>query len=74
LEKIKKSVVAGSGAKGHGSSNYSQRHSLDIILNKLKDLHEKRKMKACKPCILPEEYVTKGWTGEKPEEGSRNEI
>jgi len=48
-----------------GPCEYGDRTGLDIMVNKLKDLHAKYGMEMYKPCPLLEEYVSKGWTGKK---------
>jgi enoyl-CoA hydratase/3-hydroxyacyl-CoA dehydrogenase len=52
-----------------GPCEYADRTGLDIVLNKLKELHAKYNMEMYKPCPLLEEYVAKGWTGKKAGKG-----
>ena len=52
-----------------GPCEYGDRTGLDIIMNKLKELHDKYSMEMYKPCPLLEDYVAKGWTGKKAERG-----
>jgi len=52
-----------------GPCEYADRTGLDIMLNKLKEMHNKHNMEMYKPCPLLEEYVNKGWTGKKGERG-----
>lgn len=52
-----------------GPCEYADRTGLDIMLNKLKEMHNKYNMEMYKPCPLLEEYVNKGWTGKKAERG-----
>ena len=52
-----------------GPCEYADRTGLDIMLNKLKEMHNKHNMEMYKPCLLLEEYVNKGWTGKKAERG-----
>ena len=52
-----------------GPCEYADRTGLDIMLNKLKEMHNKHNMEMYKPCPLLEEYVNKGWTGKKAERG-----
>ncbi len=52
-----------------GPCEYADRTGLDIILNKLKEMHNKHKTEMYKPCPLLEEYVNKRWTGKKAERG-----
>ncbi len=52
-----------------GPCEYADRTGLDIVLNKLKELHAKYNMEMYKPCPLLEEYVSKGRTGKKAGRG-----
>jgi enoyl-CoA hydratase/3-hydroxyacyl-CoA dehydrogenase len=52
-----------------GPCEYADRTGIDIILNELKELHEKYGMEMYVPCPLLEEYVGKGWTGKKAGRG-----
>jgi enoyl-CoA hydratase/3-hydroxyacyl-CoA dehydrogenase len=52
-----------------GPCEYADRTGIDVILNKLKELHSKYNMEMYKPCSLLEDYVSKGWTGKKAGRG-----
>jgi enoyl-CoA hydratase/3-hydroxyacyl-CoA dehydrogenase len=52
-----------------GPCEYADRTGLDVVLNKLKELHAKYNMEMYKPCPLLEEYLAKGWTGKKAGKG-----
>ena len=52
-----------------GPCEYADRTGLDIVLNKLKELHAKYNMEMYKPCPLLEEYFSKGRTGKKAGRG-----
>jgi len=52
-----------------GPCEYADRTGLDIVLNKLKELHAKYNMEMYKPCPLLEEYVSKGRMGKKAGRG-----
>jgi len=52
-----------------GPCEYADRTGLDVIVNKLRELHAKHNMEMYKPCPLLEEYVGKGWTGKKAGKG-----
>jgi enoyl-CoA hydratase/3-hydroxyacyl-CoA dehydrogenase len=52
-----------------GPCEYADRTGLDIVLNKLKELHAKYNMEMYKPCPLLGEYLAKGWTGKKAGKG-----
>lgn len=52
-----------------GPCEHADKTGLDVVLNKLKELHEKYNMEMYKPCPLIEEYVNKGWTGKKAGKG-----
>jgi enoyl-CoA hydratase/3-hydroxyacyl-CoA dehydrogenase len=52
-----------------GPCEYADRLGLDVVVNKLKELHAKYNMEMYKPCPLLEEYVSKGWTGKKVGKG-----
>ncbi len=52
-----------------GPCEYADRAGLDVVVNKLKELHAKYDMEMYKPCPLLEEYVNKGWTGKKSGRG-----
>ena len=52
-----------------GPCEYADRTSLDVILNKLKELHAKYNMEMYKPCPLLEDYISKGWAGKKTGRG-----
>jgi enoyl-CoA hydratase/3-hydroxyacyl-CoA dehydrogenase len=52
-----------------GPCEYADRTGIDVMLNKLKELHGKYGMEMYKPCPMLEEYVGKGWTGKKAGRG-----
>jgi enoyl-CoA hydratase/3-hydroxyacyl-CoA dehydrogenase len=52
-----------------GPCEYADRTGLDVVLNKLKELHAKYNMEMYKPCPRLEEYVAKSWTGKKAGKG-----
>lgn len=52
-----------------GPCEYADRTGLDVMVNKLKELHGKYKMEMYKPCPLLEEYVNSGRTGKKAGKG-----
>jgi enoyl-CoA hydratase / 3-hydroxyacyl-CoA dehydrogenase len=52
-----------------GPCEYADRTGLDVMLNKLKELHAKYGMEMYKSCPTLEEYVNKGWTGKKAGRG-----
>lgn len=52
-----------------GPCEYADRTGIDVILNKLKELHTKYSMEMYRPCPVLEEYVSKGWTGKKAGRG-----
>jgi enoyl-CoA hydratase/3-hydroxyacyl-CoA dehydrogenase len=52
-----------------GPCEHADRTGLDVMANKLKELHAKYNMEMYKPCPLLEEYVSKGWTGKKAGRG-----
>jgi enoyl-CoA hydratase/3-hydroxyacyl-CoA dehydrogenase len=52
-----------------GPCEYADRLGLDVVVNKLKELHAKYIMEMYKPCPLLEEYLGKGWTGKKVGKG-----
>ena len=52
-----------------GPCEHADRTGLDVILNKLKELHAKYNMEMYTPCPLLEEYVGKGWIGKKTGRG-----
>jgi len=52
-----------------GPCEYADRTGIEVMLNKLKELHSKYGMEMYKPCPLLEEYVGKGWTGKKAGRG-----
>lgn len=52
-----------------GPCEYANRTGLDIVLNKLKELHTKYNMEMYKPCPLLEDYVSKGHLGKKTGRG-----
>jgi len=52
-----------------GPCEYADRTGLDVVLNKLKELHAKYIMEMYKPCPLLGEYLAKGWTGKKAGKG-----
>jgi enoyl-CoA hydratase/3-hydroxyacyl-CoA dehydrogenase len=52
-----------------GPCEYADRTGIDVMLNKLKELHGKYSMEMYKPCPTLEEYVGKGWTGKKAGKG-----
>jgi len=52
-----------------GPCEYADRTGIEVILNKLKELHTKYSMEMYRPCPVLEEYVSKGWTGKKAGRG-----
>jgi len=52
-----------------GPCEYADRTGIDVVLNKLKELHAKYNMEMYKPCPLLEEYLAKGWAGKKAGKG-----
>jgi enoyl-CoA hydratase/3-hydroxyacyl-CoA dehydrogenase len=52
-----------------GPCEYADRTGIDIILNKLRELHAKYNMEMYKPCPVLEDYASKGWTGKKAGRG-----
>lgn len=52
-----------------GPCEHADRTGLDVILNKLKELHAKYNMEMYMPCPLLEDYVGKGWVGKKTGRG-----
>jgi enoyl-CoA hydratase / 3-hydroxyacyl-CoA dehydrogenase len=52
-----------------GPCEYADRTGIDMVLNKLRELHAKYDMEMYKPCPLLEDYVSKGWTGKKAGKG-----
>jgi len=52
-----------------GPCEHADRTGLDVILNKLKELHAKYNMEMYTPCPLLEDYVGKGWIGKKTGRG-----
>jgi len=52
-----------------GPCEYADRTGLDVMLNKLKELHAKYNMEMYKPCPLLEQYVSQGRTGKKAGKG-----
>jgi enoyl-CoA hydratase/3-hydroxyacyl-CoA dehydrogenase len=52
-----------------GPCEYADRTGIDVIVNKLKELYAKYSMEMYKPCLLLEEYVSKGWLGKKTGRG-----
>lgn len=52
-----------------GPCEYADRTGIDVILNKLRELHAKYNMEMYKPCPVLEDYVGKGWTGKKAGRG-----
>jgi enoyl-CoA hydratase/3-hydroxyacyl-CoA dehydrogenase len=52
-----------------GPCEYADRTGLDVILNKLKELHAKYQMEMYKPCPVLEDCVTKGNLGKKSGRG-----
>jgi enoyl-CoA hydratase/3-hydroxyacyl-CoA dehydrogenase len=52
-----------------GPCEYADRTGIDIILNKLRELHAKYNMEMYKPCPVLEDYARKGWTGKKQGRG-----
>ena len=52
-----------------GPCEYGDRTGLDIIANKLNELHKRYSMEMYKPCPLLEDYIGKGWTGKKAGRG-----
>jgi enoyl-CoA hydratase/3-hydroxyacyl-CoA dehydrogenase len=52
-----------------GPCEYGDRTGLDIIVNKLNELHKRYSMEMYKPCPLLEDYIGKGWTGKKAGRG-----
>lgn len=52
-----------------GPCEHADRTGIDMVLNKLRELHAKYNMEMYKPCPLLEDYVGKGWTGKKAGKG-----
>ncbi len=52
-----------------GPCEHADRTGIDVVLNKLRELHAKYNMEMYKPCPLLEDYVGKGWTGKKAGKG-----
>lgn len=52
-----------------GPCEHADRTGIDLVLNKLRELHAKYNMEMYKPCPLLEDYVGKGWTGKKAGKG-----
>jgi enoyl-CoA hydratase/3-hydroxyacyl-CoA dehydrogenase len=52
-----------------GPCEHADRTGLELMADKLKELHAKYNMELYKPCPLLEEYVNKGWTGKKAGRG-----
>ncbi len=52
-----------------GPCEHADRTGIDIVLEKLRELHSKYNMEMYKPCPLLEDYVGKGWTGKKAGKG-----
>lgn len=52
-----------------GPCEHADRTGIDMVLNKLRELHTKYNMEMYKPCPLLEDYVGKGWTGKKAGKG-----
>jgi len=52
-----------------GPCEYADRVGLDVVVNKLKELHTKYGMEMYRPCPLLEDYVKQGWTGKKAGRG-----
>jgi enoyl-CoA hydratase/3-hydroxyacyl-CoA dehydrogenase len=52
-----------------GPCEYADRTGLDVVLNKLKELHAKYNMEMYTPCPLLEEYVSQGRLGKKSGRG-----
>ncbi|RLI31426.1 3-hydroxybutyryl-CoA dehydrogenase [Candidatus Bathyarchaeota archaeon] len=52
-----------------GPCEMADKIGLDVLLNKLKELHAKYNLELYRPCPLLEEYVSKGWTGKKAGRG-----
>lgn len=52
-----------------GPCEHADRTGIDMVLNKLGELHAKYNMEMYKPCPLLEDYVGKGWTGKKAGKG-----
>ena len=52
-----------------GPCEYADRTGIDMILNKLRELHAKYNMEMYKPCPVLEDYASKGWTGKKAGRG-----
>jgi enoyl-CoA hydratase/3-hydroxyacyl-CoA dehydrogenase len=52
-----------------GPCEYADRTGIDVVLDKLKELHAKYNMEMYKPCPVLEDYVNKGWTGKKSGRG-----
>ncbi len=52
-----------------GPCEYADRTGIDVMLNKLKELHAKHNMEMYRPCPLLEDYVSQGRTGKKAGRG-----
>lgn len=52
-----------------GPCEHADRTGIDMVLNKLRELHAKYNVEMYKPCPLLEDYVGKGWTGKKAGKG-----
>jgi enoyl-CoA hydratase/3-hydroxyacyl-CoA dehydrogenase len=52
-----------------GPCEHADRTGIDMVLNKLRELHAKYNMEMYKPCPLLEDYVGKGWIGKKAGKG-----
>jgi len=52
-----------------GPCEHADRTGIDMVLNKLRELHAKYNMEMYEPCPLLEDYVGKGWTGKKAGKG-----
>lgn len=52
-----------------GPCEYADRTGIDVMVNKLRELHAKYGMEMYKPCSVLEDYVSKGQTGKKAGRG-----
>jgi enoyl-CoA hydratase/3-hydroxyacyl-CoA dehydrogenase len=52
-----------------GPCEYADRTGIDVVVNKLRELHAKYSMEMYRPCSVLEDYVSKGRTGKKAGRG-----